>query len=133
MNQQFENMAKYLNQLQGGWPYDQKNVQITYRSLPASITADLWGYGYLAARAGRGRMMVSGEPYWAAGAAMAALRHGCRWTRPQGRAHGDERAKRAGDAGDGSREYADAEQQRQERRRRRSRRPAAASPDRAPI
>ena len=46
MNQQFENMAKYLNQLQGGWPYDQKNVQITYRSLPSSITADLWGYGY---------------------------------------------------------------------------------------
>ena len=33
MNEQFENMAKYLNQLQGGWPLDQRDVQITYRSL----------------------------------------------------------------------------------------------------
>jgi hypothetical protein len=44
---QFENMAEYLNQLQGrGWPMDQKGVQITYRHLPSSITVDLWGYGY---------------------------------------------------------------------------------------
>ena len=46
MNQQFENMGKYLNQIQGGWPLDQRNVQITYRSLPSSITVNLWGYGY---------------------------------------------------------------------------------------
>ncbi len=46
MNQQFENMAKYVNQLQGGWRVDQKNVQVTYRSLPSSITVDLWGNGY---------------------------------------------------------------------------------------
>jgi uncharacterized protein YfaS (alpha-2-macroglobulin family) len=45
-NFQFENMAKYLNQIQGNWSYDQKPVQITYRILPASITVDLWGYAY---------------------------------------------------------------------------------------
>ena len=55
MNEQFENMAKYLNQLQGNWPYEQKPVQITYRSLPASITADLWGYTYFLGE-GNGRL-----------------------------------------------------------------------------
>ena len=59
MNQQFENMAKYLNQLQGGWPFDQRNVQITYRSLPSSITVDLWGYGYFGGQEwASGRMML---------------------------------------------------------------------------
>jgi hypothetical protein len=46
INSQFENMVKYLSQIQGNWNYDQRPVQITYRSLPASITVDLWGYGY---------------------------------------------------------------------------------------
>ncbi|MGA2253985.1 MAG: MG2 domain-containing protein, partial [Thermoguttaceae bacterium] len=55
---QFENMAKYLNQLQGGWPLDQRNVQITYRRLPSSITVDLWGYGYFG---GRGLRLERGE------------------------------------------------------------------------
>ena len=58
---QFENMAEYLNQLQGNWPVDQKNVQITYRKLPSSITVDLWGYQYYGFRgrsAGEGRMML---------------------------------------------------------------------------
>ena len=55
VSQQFENMAKYLNQLQGGWPIDQRNVQITYRRLPASITVDLWGYGYFGGEGRRAR------------------------------------------------------------------------------
>ena len=59
VSQQFENMAKYLNQLQGGWPIDQRNVQITYRRLPASITVDLWGYGYFGANANGRRMLRS--------------------------------------------------------------------------
>ena len=57
INQQFENMAKYFNQMQGSWPYDQKNVQITYRALPSSITADFWGYAYFGGRTGGYRMM----------------------------------------------------------------------------
>ena len=62
LNWQFENMGKYLNQLQGGWPLDQRNVQITYRRLPSSITVDLWGYAYFGAMAkGEGRMMLHGE------------------------------------------------------------------------
>ena len=64
LNQQFENMAKYLNQLQGSWPRDQRAVQITYRSLPTSITQDLWGYGYFGQGGGMGgRMMLrNGAP-----------------------------------------------------------------------
>ena len=54
MNMSFENMAKYLNQVQGGWPLDQKAVEIRYRALPSSITVDLWGYGYF--RGGMGGM-----------------------------------------------------------------------------
>ncbi len=42
MNEQFENMAKQLNR-QGGWPLDQRNVQITYRRLPSSITVEPLG------------------------------------------------------------------------------------------
>ena len=63
VSQQFENMAKYLNQLQGGWPIDQRNVQITYRRLPASITVDLWGYGYFGANA-NGRRMYAVQACW---------------------------------------------------------------------
>jgi len=47
---QFENMAEYLNQLQGnGWRIDRKNVQITYRRLPSSITSTWWATVTLAA------------------------------------------------------------------------------------
>ena len=58
LTQQFENMAEYLNQLQGNWPVDQKNVQITYRTLPASITTDLWGYDTMGLAGAKGRMML---------------------------------------------------------------------------
>jgi uncharacterized protein YfaS (alpha-2-macroglobulin family) len=75
---QFENMAKYFSQLQGGWPYDQRNVQISYRSLPASITADLWGYdffgggmgGFGSGGAGNGRIMFDVPAPMAAAPAM---------------------------------------------------------------
>ena len=76
VNQQFENMAKYFNQLQGGWRYDQKNAQMTYRSLPSSITADLWGYGYFGANGGR-LMFKGAAPMPAAPMAAApAMRRG---------------------------------------------------------
>ncbi|MGO9111356.1 MAG: alpha-2-macroglobulin family protein [Thermoguttaceae bacterium] len=68
MNQQFENMAKYLSQIPGGWPLDQRVAQITYRRLPSSITVDLWGYGYFGLS--QGRTMLRGRA--APGAPMAA-------------------------------------------------------------
>ena len=50
MNEQFENMAKQLNREQGGWPLDQRNVQIRRLAgcLRASrstsgATVTLWG------------------------------------------------------------------------------------------
>ena len=50
----------YLNQLQGKvGRSDQKAVQITYRSLPASITVDLWGYGFFGMAKGGGRMCAA--------------------------------------------------------------------------
>ena len=62
----FENMAKYLNQVQGNWPLDQKSVEIRYRALPSSITVDLWNYGSFGApggvmmRGGRGGLAMEG-------------------------------------------------------------------------
>ena len=108
MNEQFENMGMYLNQIQGGWPYDQRNVQITYRSLPSSITADLWGYGYFgkagkaAVERGGGRMPgAAGAPWPRAAPAMdevskfdAARRAGRATCRSDGRLA----AERTGDA-----------------------------------
>ncbi len=90
MNEQFENMAKYLNQLQGGWPLDQRNVQITYRSLPSSITVDLWGYGYFGGVGkGGGRMMLGeGMPPMAP---MAAACHAARRGGGEGRRHAGKR------------------------------------------
>jgi hypothetical protein len=52
---QFENMAKPLFQMLGAWPFDQKDAKLTYRSFPASITVDLWGYMYYGFEAGFGR------------------------------------------------------------------------------
>ena len=82
-NWQFENMAMYLNPILGSWPLDQKNVQITYRKLPASITVDLWGYQYYAfggMSKGEGRMMMDGAPMApmaaAPGGSMLATRRG---------------------------------------------------------
>ena len=74
MTMQFENMAKYFNQLHGMWPYDQRPVQITYRALPASITQDLWGYGYFGFE-GRARLRSGAA---APGMALAESRRGAR-------------------------------------------------------
>jgi hypothetical protein len=77
LNFSFENMARYFNQLQGGWPMDQKPVEIRYRALPSSITVDLWGYGYFYGRAaggmgGRGGMLAEGMALPAPAAAAPA-------------------------------------------------------------
>ena len=49
---QFENNLKYLQTFQGFWRVEQKNVTISYRSFPADIIANLWGYGYFSGRSG---------------------------------------------------------------------------------
>ena len=54
---QFENMSKSLQQLLGSWPLARKDVQMTYRSFPADITVNLWGYMYFG---GEGRYAQPG-------------------------------------------------------------------------
>ena len=55
---QFENMSKSLMHLQGSWPLARKDVQMTYRSFPADITVNLWGYMYFGGKGGmRGAVM----------------------------------------------------------------------------
>jgi uncharacterized protein YfaS (alpha-2-macroglobulin family) len=43
---QFENMVKPFQYLQGQWPHNYKEVQITYRALPQDIVANLRGYQF---------------------------------------------------------------------------------------
>ena len=83
LNEQFENMARYFNQLQGYWPMDQRPVQMTYRSLPSSITVDLWGYSYFGLGGmakGEGRMMFRSGGCFPARPLRG--RPCCRWTPP---------------------------------------------------
>ena len=57
---QFQNVAHSLNQVFGRWDMDYKNVpQVAYRSFPAELTANLWGYQYFR---GRGAKMRKGGP-----------------------------------------------------------------------
>jgi hypothetical protein len=55
LRSQFENGARGAGCVATFWRLDQKPVQLTYRSLPASITADLWGWGNRQFR-GRGEL-----------------------------------------------------------------------------
>ena len=43
---QFENSAKQLQQILGGWQIKNKDYQLTYRTLPAELTANVWFHGY---------------------------------------------------------------------------------------
>ncbi len=54
--EQFENVALYLQQMLGNWPVDYKNVAITYRHFPANIVAPFQGMY----RFGRGMEMAKG-------------------------------------------------------------------------
>jgi uncharacterized protein YfaS (alpha-2-macroglobulin family) len=54
MNSQFENRPAAFNHWYGHWPTDYRNVQMTYRDLPAEIVANLWGYGYFGRGEGKG-------------------------------------------------------------------------------
>jgi uncharacterized protein YfaS (alpha-2-macroglobulin family)/tetratricopeptide (TPR) repeat protein len=50
---QFENGAKFLGQVAGGWRVVHKQVdEMVYRSFPADITANLWGYMYFGVAGG---------------------------------------------------------------------------------
>jgi uncharacterized protein YfaS (alpha-2-macroglobulin family) len=59
---QFENGPKYVGPVAGGWRYIQKQVdEPVYRSFPADLTANLWGYMQFGG-AGGGRGMAKGMP-----------------------------------------------------------------------
>ena len=63
----FQNSARGPSVSINLYRVDQKPVQLTYRSLPGSIVADLWGYGYFmdgkgagfGGKPGRGRAMLA--------------------------------------------------------------------------
>jgi uncharacterized protein YfaS (alpha-2-macroglobulin family) len=62
LQMQFENMLKSLQQLLGTWTLARKDVQMTYRSFPADITANLWGYMYFGGKGGGMRGAALGAP-----------------------------------------------------------------------
>ncbi|MCZ2340558.1 MAG: hypothetical protein LC104_02030 [Bacteroidales bacterium] len=57
----FENMAKHLHQASGIWTNHTKSVpNVAYRSFPADVIQDLWGYQYLRKGAPEAMMMHRG-------------------------------------------------------------------------
>ena len=44
---QFENMLKGLQHMRGGWPQDYQDASLSYRSFPADIIVNFWGYAVL--------------------------------------------------------------------------------------
>ncbi len=50
---QFENGVAGFQHIHGGWDRESRHAELTYRHYPADISANLWGYGYLA----KGRVM----------------------------------------------------------------------------
>lgn len=58
---QFENMLKQLQHLHGQWPSDHKDATMTYRSFPAEIVANLWGYAYFGRGKGEGGGIMRGH------------------------------------------------------------------------
>jgi len=53
LHMQFENSIKRFQHLQGRWPQRNKPVNLSYRSFPADITANLWRFQFFG-RNGRG-------------------------------------------------------------------------------
>jgi len=78
LNQQFVNISKGLQHLQGQWNRpDYKNTSMSYRRFPGEITANLYGYGYYSARnrtfaAGLGNVEMAGAPQMMRSAKMDA-------------------------------------------------------------
>ena len=59
----FENMTKNLQHLPGGWPQDYQDASLSYRSFPADIIANLWGYQFFGRnRGGFGGGLAGGLP-----------------------------------------------------------------------
>lgn len=60
---QFENVAKFLGQVAGGWRQDFKQVDPTvYRSFPADLTANLWGFMFAGGPGGFGGVRGAAMP-----------------------------------------------------------------------
>lgn len=79
----FENGPKHLGQVAGGWQHAHKSVDpMVYRSFPADLTANLWGYmfeggrGGLAAPGMRMAVMPAGAPVPTDGARFATAELG---------------------------------------------------------
>jgi hypothetical protein len=64
----FENMLKGLQQMPGGWPQDSQDPSLSYRSFPADIIMNFWGYQFF----GRNRGAALGAGYGGAMPPMAA-------------------------------------------------------------
>ncbi len=54
LNSHFENSLLNLQHIRGHWPVPSKDVQLTYRTFPADLTINLWGYAVLRKGAMRG-------------------------------------------------------------------------------
>jgi len=60
---QFENGAAGFQHILGGWPYESRSAELTYRHYPNDITQNLWGYGYFGRSGGKGK--PGRERHWA--------------------------------------------------------------------
>lgn len=47
ISSRFENMLKGLQHMRGGWPQDFRDESMSYRSFPADIIANFWGFEFL--------------------------------------------------------------------------------------
>jgi uncharacterized protein YfaS (alpha-2-macroglobulin family) len=50
----FENILKGLQHMQGGWPQDYQDASLSYRSFPADIIRNFWGYQFFGRNRGAG-------------------------------------------------------------------------------
>ena len=78
ISSRFENMLKGLQHMRGGWPQDYQDASMSYRSFPADIIMNFWGYQFL----GRNRGARKGSAFGAACHAAAAAAPGDRRTSP---------------------------------------------------
>jgi uncharacterized protein YfaS (alpha-2-macroglobulin family) len=46
LSSNFENSLLNLQHIRGHWPVPSKDVQLTYRTFPADLTVNLWGYAF---------------------------------------------------------------------------------------
>ncbi len=70
---QFENSIQHLQHIMGGWGVDSKDTTLTYRSFPAELAANIWGYGFGGGRDGLRMMPMKNKAVASATLAEAAV------------------------------------------------------------